>query len=131
MSDGQMAVLLDCDNSRMSLEMPTLHSHDDVVVIAVANNSCRLPRVKGIPTVEIVDTYQNSADFRLIARLAEEMQHRDIADVIMVTADRALARAVQEYANLCYINCQCYPNVTKALMNDRLLQAMMFDPLNW
>ncbi len=131
MSDGLMAVLLDCDNSKMSLEMPTLHSHEDVVVIAVANNSCRLPLVNGQPTGEVVPVYENSADFRLIARLAEVVQHHEIADVIMVTADRALARAVTEFAHLRYLNCQCYPNVAQALMNDRLMQAMMFDPLNW
>ncbi len=131
MIERAMAVVLDCDNSRMCLEMPTLHSREDVIVIAVANNPCRLPRVHGRPVGETVDAYENSSDFRLIARLAEEIQHRNISDVIMVTADRALARAVSEFVNQRSINCQCYPNVARALMNDRLMHAMMFDPLNW
>ncbi|MDD1829642.1 hypothetical protein LRP52_46685 [Photobacterium sp. ZSDE20] len=67
----------------------------------------------------------------MIARLAEEIQRKDISGVIMVTADRTLARAVAEFVNQRNINCQCYPNVTQALKNDRLMLAMMFDPLNW
>ncbi len=102
----------------------TLFSRADVIVLAVANNPCRLPRVMVGQLVETVDTYENASDFRLIARLTQEIQHRDISDVIMVTADKALARAVQAFVNQHYINCQCYPNVAQELMSDKLMHTM-------
>ncbi|MCE7596358.1 hypothetical protein [Vibrio fluvialis] len=131
MSKGELAVLLDCDNSKMSMEMPTLLSRRDVAVIAVSNDINKLPKALGKAIGEVVDAYDNSADFRMIAQLAAALESRPISDVIIVTQDRPFARAVQEFSNLRRVNCEHYQNIYHALYNDRLLQALLYDPLNW
>lgn len=131
MSKGDLAVLLDCDSSKMSMEMPTLLSRHDVTVIAVSNDINKLPKVLGEAIGELVDVYENSADFRMIARLAVALESRVISDVIVITQDRPFARAVQEFSNLRRVNCEHYQDIYHALYNDRLLHALQYDPLNW
>ncbi|MFS1416192.1 hypothetical protein BCU66_019315 [Vibrio sp. 10N.286.49.B1] len=123
---SNLILLLDCDNSRLNLDLSVLLSKEWVTVIAVSNDVYKLPiGEEGERHGELVQIYDNSADFVMIARLATELTSKEKGTrVILITRDRALARATQDLAGKYHAWCERYKNFDAALENSVLVEAL-------
>lgn len=120
----KIVMLLDCDNCKLNIEIRELILNRYITVFAVANSHSQLPRFCGEEFGEVVKVYANSADFRLVARLATEISEGSVQRVLLITRDRAFSRAVHDYANLHHLCCERYSTFEECLGNDALLTAI-------
>ncbi|MEZ9544077.1 hypothetical protein AB4209_19295 [Vibrio sp. 10N.286.48.C11] len=126
MQMSNLILLLDCDNTRLNLDLSALLSKSWVTVIAVSNDIYKLPtNAGGQRHGEVVEIYNNSADFVMIARLATELTSKEKgARVILITRDKALTRATQDLAGKYQAWCERYKNFDAALENSVLVEAL-------
>lgn len=123
---SNLILLLDCDNQRLNLDLSAPLSKSWVTVIAVSNDIYKLPiDSEGERHGELVQIYENSADFVMIARLATELTNKAKGTrVILISRDKALTRAVQDLSCASQACCERYKNFDAALENSVLVEAL-------